>query len=457
MATADIAIDRPWELLQELIEREDASQLRDMLESLPEGESARAMAHLDADEQRRVMELLESSDAASLLESLPEAQAAEMIDDMKPGDAAQILDHMESDDRADLLNLVDDESAEAILKQMEPRAAQELRELAAHDEDTAGGLMVTEFVAFPQSWTVGQVVHQMRQHSHQYADMQVQYVFVVDDAQRVVGVLRLRDLLFQPDDRAVSAIMIGSPLTVPADMSLDDLSHLFDEKAFLGVPVVDNNGKLLGIVLRAAVEEAMGDRSESDHLKSQGIVGGDELRSMPLRVRCTRRLSWLSVNIVLNVIAATVIALYEETLLSVIALAVFLPIISDMSGCSGNQAVAVSMRELTLGLIKPIDMFYVWIKEASVGVINGLVLGILIAVVATLWKGNPYLGLVVGIALACNTIVAVSIGGTVPLLLKKFNFDPALASGPILTTITDMCGFFLTLSLATAMLPYLVD
>ena len=123
-----------------------------------------------------------------------------------------------------------------------------------------------------------------------------------------------------------------------------------------------------------------------------------------------------------------------------------------MSGCSGSQAVAVSMRELSLGLVRPTEFVWVWMKEASVGIINGLVLGLLVAIAAVLWKGQPYLGLVVGAALCLNTLVAVSIGGLLPLLLKRFNTDPAIASGPILTTITDMCGFFLVLGMATMML-----
>jgi len=161
-------------------------------------------------------------------------------------------------------------------------------------------------------------------------------------------------------------------------------------------------------------------------------------------------------NIVLNIIAASVIALYQDTLAAVITLAVFLPMVSDMSGCSGNQAVAVSVRELALGQVKPFDVYFVWLKEIGVGAINGVVLGLLIGVVAWLWRGNPYLGVVVGLALTVNTMIAVSIGGSVPLLLKRFRMDPALASGPVLTTITDICGFLLVLGIATAMLPLLV-
>jgi magnesium transporter len=164
-------------------------------------------------------------------------------------------------------------------------------------------------------------------------------------------------------------------------------------------------------------------------------------------------LSWLSINIALNIMAASVIAFYEDTLTAVIALAVFLPIVSDMSGCSGNQAVAVSMRELTLGAALPRDVLRVWRKEVTVGLINGLALGMLLGIAAWAWKGNVVLGLVVGAALAVNTVVAVSIGGTVPLILKRFTLDPAVASGPLLTTITDMCGFFLLLGLASLVLP----
>jgi magnesium transporter len=144
--------------------------------------------------------------------------------------------------------------------------------------------------------------------------------------------------------------------------------------------------------------------------------------------------------------------MYTDTLAAVIALAVFLPMISDMSGCSGNQAVAVSMRELTLGLVRPTEIVRTIAKEAGVGVLNGLVLGSLLAVVAIAWKGNPYLGLVVGAALAANTIVAVCLGGTLPLVLKRMRLDPALVSGPMLTTVTDVCGFFFALGFATVLL-----
>jgi magnesium transporter len=251
----------------------------------------------------------------------------------------------------------------------------------------------------------------------------------------------------------LTEIMV-TPLCVPVTATLDELQDIFDEENFLGLPVIEADGTLAGVVSRAAVHDAALEKAESDSLKRQQV--GDELRSMPLWLRSRRRLAWLSANIVLNIIAASVISAYEATLTAVIAIAVFLPMVSDMSGCSGNQAVGVTMRELSLGVIQPKDAMRVWLKEISVGVINGLCLGVLIAIVCWVWKGNPWLGVVIGVALALNTMIAVSIGGVVPLLLKRLNQDPAAASGPLLTTITDMAGFFLVLSLATLMMPLLI-
>lgn len=249
--------------------------------------------------------------------------------------------------------------------------------------------------------------------------------------------------------------MIRKPISVQFDASLDELADFFDRHHFLGVPVTDSDGNLLGIVQESAVAEAWGDRQNTDFLKTQGIMGGEEIRTLPVFIRTSRRLSWLSINILLNVLAASVIAVYQDTLAAVIALAVFLPIISDMSGCSGNQAVAVSLRELSLGLIRPHELLRVWLGEIVVGLLNGIALGLLIGVVAFLWKGNPFLGMVVGVALFLNTLVAVSVGGLVPLVLKRCGADPAIASGPILTTVTDMCGFFLVLSIASLTRDYL--
>jgi len=337
---------------------------------------------------------------------------------------------------------------------MRPELAHRARALRRYANDVAGGLMVKEYLTIPRHFRVADVIAELRRRSDEFRTYGVQYAYVTGRRQRLVGVLRLRDLLLSHPDRLSRDLMQADPVSVRDTAKLDEVHALFESTSFFGIPVVNASGRLVGVVTRAAVEAARAERSDADYLKSQGIVG-EEIRSMPMFLRSRRRLSWLSINIVLNIVAASVIAAYQDILAAVIALAVFLPIISDMSGCSGNQAVAVSMRELALGIVRPAEVWRTWRKELALGAVNGSVLGALVGLAAWVWQGNPYLGLVVGAALTLNTVVAVSIGGTVPLLLRRFGVDPALASGPILTTITDMCGFFLLLSIAGLLLPQL--
>jgi magnesium transporter len=447
---------RPWEELRRRLAGGGAAEaVTELLDALPAGEAARTMSRLGGDEQRRVFELLEPADAAQLVEQMADVQAAEMLDDLAPGVAAAIVHELDSDDQTDLLASLAADDVEAILAELPPEEAASVRILADYPAEVAGGLMMTEYLAYHHDATVAEVADDLRRNAEVYADYAVQYVYAVDRGGRLRGVVPLRDLLLGKPRSRLGEIMIASPVSVLDGCGLAELEDLFDRQGFVAVPVVDSADRLLGVVRRSAVEEALAERADSDYRKSLGIVGGEELRTMPLLKRSSRRLSWLSVNILLNVLAASVIAYHQDTLAAVIALAAFLPIISDMSGCSGNQAVAVSMRELSLGLVRPSELLRVWLQEAGLGLLNGTVLGLLLGAVAWLWKGNLYLGLVVGGALAVNTVVAVSIGGTVPLVLRRLGFDPALASGPILTTITDLCGFLLTLQLASVMLPQL--
>tara|TARA_R110002049_G_scaffold47902_1_gene138418 strand:- start:127638 stop:129044 length:1407 start_codon:yes stop_codon:yes gene_type:complete len=448
--------ERPWDTLVELAREGDSAELLDFLRRLSTGDQILALSRLDLDDRASVLAVLPAEDSADLLGMLPEVQAVRSIANMEAGAAAEIVREMSSDVQADMLGEMRPEEATAILSEMPSSEAEAVRELVAYDDDVAGGLMASEMLVFTDEMTVGEVTQHLIENSEQYDDYDVQYGYVCDAQGRLFGVLPMRNLLFAKRSAILRDVMISNPISVPDRLPLDELRDFFDSHNFLGVPVVDDDGKLRGVVHRDSVAEEETRAVASDYLKSQGIVGGEEVRSMPLWHRASRRLSWLSVNIVLNIVAASVIAFYQDTLASVIALAVFLPIISDMSGCSGNQAVAVSMRELSLGLVRPTEIMRVWMKELSAGLLNGGILGLLVAFVAYLWKGNPYLGVVVGVSLFANTVIAVSIGGTVPLILKRFGFDPAVASGPLLTTVTDMCGFFLVLGLATMMLPLLV-
>ncbi len=433
--------------LTDLIWRNDRAGVSALVQELPPANLPLIVSRLDSSDRSELLGLLEPEVAAGVVLNLKELSPQVLLSGLSAETAARILHELPSDVETDFIAGLKPDMAEKILELLPPRETDDVRALARYAPDVAGGLMATEILRYSERETVQHVVDDLRTNASVYANYNIQYIYVIRKNQRLTGVLRIRDLLLSGPDTVLGDLVIGEPVAVDHQTPLEDLGDIFDRCRYLGLPVVEE-GRLLGVVRRASVEEAIAQRMARQYRLVQGIIGGEEVRTMPVGVRSGRRLAWLSMNIVLNVIAASVIVFFEDTLARLIALAAFLPIISDMSGCSGNQAVAVSMRELSLGLVNPREVLRVWIKEISVGLINGAALGVLLGVVAWLWRGNPTLGIVVGAALALNTIVAVSIGGSVPLILKRLGLDPALASGPILTTVTDICGFFFALGFA---------
>lgn len=441
----------------ETLRSEDASAVAALVVGLDTDALRRAYYRIDHELWQRIGEILDAEAMAEIVEHLAEAQAVELLEDLTPECAADIIEELPADVAGHLLREMGDEETADILGQIESASeSEDLRERAAYAWDTAGGLMSDQAVSFSVRSTVGTVLEDLSGNAEEYSDRDVQYVYAVDAEDVLKGVLPLRSLVLTSRQTPIVRIMIENPVSVRVDTTAKELLEIFERAPYLGLPVVDAAGRLEGIVSREAVHEAMAELQTEDFLKSSGIIGGEELRSMPLRLRTLRRLAWLIPNILLNLIAASVIALYKDTLEAVIALAIFLPIVSDMSGCSGNQAVAVSIRELTLGIIRTSDLVRVMFKEGMLGMVNGCVLGSLLGTVAGVWQGNLYLGLVIGGALAVNTLMSVLLGGLVPLLLTRLKADPALASGPILTTCTDMCGFFLVLGGASLLLTQLV-
>ncbi|MGW8303865.1 MAG: magnesium transporter, partial [Desulfobacterales bacterium] len=402
--------------LGELIQSNDTAQLEDVFEDLSPVEMARMISSLNKADHIHLLELLGPEKSASIISKITGLGAANMVAQLTCEQAAPIVNELPRQMQVNLLRRMKKSRASEILHTIKPHKVKKLEKLMRYPENTAGGLMITEYLSYSEDMRVKEVLDDLREHGETYSDFDIQYAYVVSKTGHLSGVLRLRDLLMAPRDRLLSETMIKSPLRVNINASLRDLKDFFRQYTFLGAPVTDDEGKLLGVIRSSSVREAANRQNNQLFLKFAGIVGGEESRSMSLFKRSSRRLSWLSINIVLNIIAASVIALYQDTLEKAIVLAVFLPIISDMSGCSGNQAVAVSIRELTLGLVRPKELLRVLTKESSIGVINGLVLGCLLGAAALLWKGNPYLGMIVGAALAANTFVAVSFGGLVPLI-----------------------------------------
>lgn len=446
----------PSQDLQTLLEQGDSDRLEALVYELPAGEMAHTVARLDPAEQARLLTVLSAEAAAFLVDELSHMQAADMLEELAPKQAATILDEMPSDEQADVLGELGYTQAEAIIDQMTPDEAEDARLLTRYGAETAGGLMVTEYLAFFESMRVDEILDDLRSNNQAYQGFDVQYVYIISQGGELRGVVRLRDLVMSPAAKQVRQIMIESPLHVSVHAELDELEALFDKYGFYALPAVDEAHRLMGVVRRSSIEEALTDRSDRALLKFGGIIAGEEMRTMPVLSRAGRRLAFLTPNIVLNLISVSVIAFFQPTLERVVALAIFLPILSDMSGCSGNQAIAVSMRELALGLVKPNEIGRTLLKEVSVGLMNGITLGLLLGTIAWFMRGHEFaaIGLVVGVALAANSVIAVAIGGTVPLILKRLKLDPAMASGPILTTITDLCGFFFALGMATVLLEW---
>ena len=266
-------IQNPWSQVQAFIEQRDSAALVEVLDKLSSGEVARVFTRLDEEDCQELLALLEPEDAADLIEELVDAQGADIIEDLPVGQAAEIVDEMESDYRADLLGEMDEEDVEAILQQMDPEEALDARKLLEYEDDTAGGIMVTDFVVYSMDTMVGEVISDMRENAERYSDYGVQYAYVESRNGVLIGVLRLRDLLLSPAHCPVQDIMIVNPLYFLADTPLEDLNQFFDRYTFWSVPVTNAEGQMLGVVRRADVEEAAGEEQGRSFLAFQWYCG----------------------------------------------------------------------------------------------------------------------------------------------------------------------------------------
>lgn len=447
---------KPWRLLGQIIDSGNVAHLEAFLELLAPSDTPYTINRLDEDRQTRMLSMARPGLAAQLIEHLNDSHAADLIEELAPQGAAAIVDELDSDDQADILGELDRDEAEAILTHMDPQEAADARQLVGYEPDTAGGVMITEFLSYHMNQSVSDVLEDLRNHVEEYADYDVQYVYATDDQGVLRGLIKIRDVVLTSGNQPLRSIMNPSPTLVGVNDSIDHLEDIFDRYAFNAIPVINPQRDLVGVVRRAAVEEAHSERAERDLMRVSGIIAGEELRSMPLASRSLRRLAYLVPNILLMILSISVIAAFEDLVLKdVIALAIFLPLVAGVSGSAGNQAVAVSIRELSLGVAKSTDTLRVLVKELQVGVVNGLVVGVIVFVIAYAMRGDFYLAMVIGCALPATVIVSVTLGGTVPLILHRLRVDPAMASGPIITTLIDFFGFFSVLGLAWLMIDYL--
>jgi magnesium transporter len=457
--TSNESIDATGEL-EALIQTRDGEAIVAFMRLLPPEDTAYTLSHLTEEHRTELFNQLARVApelGADLLEHFVDEYAAGVINELEPEQAAALVDEMDSDEQADVLSELDEVDAEAILKEMDPEEADDARERMAYDEDVAGGLMITEYLFYNEGQTVGEVTRDLQEKAEEHIEYEVRYIYVVDDADRLTGVVPMRSLVYVPGSRKIETQQIREPLSVAVQTPLDDLHDLFDRIDYSAVPVVDSDQKLVGVVQRASVQEAIGDRESGQFLRFGGIIGGEELRSMTIGSRAVRRLAFLLPIMLLLLASATVIALFEETVEKLPILAAFLPVVAGICGSGGNQAVAVSIRELSLGLIDGSDFARVLMKELLVALLIGVVLGAVMFAIVFIWQDNFHLALVLGGAIPFVVTVSKTVGGTVPVLLRKTGIDPAMASGPIVTTVVDLVGFFTVLTLASLMIDKLLQ
>jgi magnesium transporter len=415
----------------------------------PDPDAARALfGQLANDEAGALLGAIsDDAKAREILLWLPPEQAAAIAAVLEPANAARLVGGLPSDERADLLATLDDEPRDAIQAALPPEARADAARLLTYAPGSAGGLMETEYLAYPADATVREAIRDLRANQQKYAAIGVQYIYLLDGARRLVGVAPVRNLLLAPEDVALRTLAPRSPASIRDIADTHELAVAFDEHPFIALPVVDEGGVLLGVVNRADATEREHEEAEDDYRVSQGIVGGEELRSMPIATRFRRRTAWLGVNLALCLGGAAVIAWHAETLAGAIVVTAVLPVVSATSGNAAMQAAAVSIRELTLGIIEPDAWRRVLVHELRLASLIALPMGAAVAGLAALWGADASVGLAVGAAMALNALVAIAIGALCPLALRRVHIDPALAAGPISTTLADVSGFALTLGL----------
>lgn len=421
-------LERAWEL--------EPADLADVLSSL------------DEDERIALVRILPAElSSQALIEMSADEHAEEIVAALDAEHAADIVEELEDDDAADLLGEMEPEEQERILAAVEDRSG--VDRLLRYDDESAGGLMTTSVVTVTELDTVGLALEAVRRQAEDMDD--VMEVYVVDAARRLVGVLSFKQLVLSPPDRLVREGMEPAVARVATDVDQEEVARIMGRYNLPSLPVVDDAGRLLGRITYDDVIDVAEAEATEDLLRFGGVSPNEELGGdWSSAVRS--RLPWLYVNLLTAFLAASVVYHFQDSIGRLTALAVWMPIIAGMGGNAGTQALAVSVRRLSLGTGGGARFRLIVTKEMLVGVINGAAIGLVIAALAVLLGGAWRLGLVVFLAMTGNLFVAGFAGSFIPVMLERTGVDPAIASSIFVTTFTDVCGFTLLLGLATAIL-----
>lgn len=421
-----------------LMEPLHPADIADLLEQISSGEREALLQLWSSGVDGEVLSELEWSTREEILPLLPDAVLADAVRELN------------SDDVVDLVEDLGEDQQEAILDALNDADRAAVEQALSYPEESAGRLMQREVVRAPDHWTVGEMIDFLRSDSAELPE-QFYHIVLVNPAMKPVAQVTLGRLLSSP--RAVKLVDIteDSFRVIPVTQDEDDVAYAFNQYHLISAPVVDDDGRLVGVITIDDAMIVLDEANEEDLLALSG-VGRDESLNDSIATTARQRFPWLFVNLLTAIVASLVISVFEGTISQIVALAVLMPIVASMGGNAGTQSLAVAVRSIATRDLTRSNMLRVVSREAGVGLLNGFAFAIIMGFVGFFWFGLPLLGLVIAVAMVINLVVAAFAGILVPVALDRFGADPALASGTFVTTVTDVVGFFVFLGLASMLL-----
>ena len=433
-------------VIRQLLEDQTGDTALARLRQLHPVDQGEVLLGLAEDSRIQLLESLTLAETADILEELDPQGAARVSEVMNAASLAQILDQTKPDAAADILQLLPEDKLQETLQEMAD--AQEVATLLQYRKDTAGGLMTPDYPVVRETITTPNALDQLRLLGPDAEN--INSILVVDDHNRLVGSLSITRLALARPTSVIGDIADREIISVSADTDQEECARLMERYNLSQLPVVDQEGKLTGVILAEDMVDVVEEEATEDMYRIASVAG--ERVMGPLSNSLRRRLPWLYINLATVLLAALMISLFESTIAKVVALAIFLPVVAGQGGIGGSQTITLVVRSMALGEVPRHLGLRLLRREVTLGLINGALLGVVVGLVAYGWKGNAILGLVLGVAMLGNMLVAGLAGAGVPLLLRRLGMDPAVSSAVFVTTITDVVGFVLFLGMAAALI-----
>ncbi|MEK4424190.1 magnesium transporter [Solibacillus sp. FSL K6-1523] len=436
------------ELLRILLVEENIEVFREHFLVLHPYDQAQFYEEVGPDIRQIIYRFLSPQEMATIFEAieLDDDEYESFLNEMDTAYGAAMLSFMYADDAVDVLNELDNEQRESYLEMMDSETAEEINELLGYEEYTAGAIMTTEYVSILETSTVRSAMAVLRKEAPTAET--IYYIFVVNNAHQLTGVMSLRDLIIANEDTLIRNIMSDRVVSVKVTDDQEGIALIMKDYNFLAIPVINDKRELQGIITVDDIIDVIDEEAEDDYSKLAGISDMDDIDAGPIKA-ARKRLPWLIILLFLGMFTSSLMGIFEATLDKVALLATFIPLISGTSGNSGTQALAVAVRGIATGDIGGKSKFKLVLRELGTGVIMGIVSGALVVGVIFIWKQSLMIGLLVGAAICCSIIVATLAGSFIPLLMHKMGVDPAVASGPFITTLNDVTSILIYLGLAS--------